>query len=283
MVGEAGILSGVSFAQSFASTRLAAARPNFELQFNNLQNSIIDRLNEKINEAQKDSKLNNQIDVFLLAQEKKLTRFQSDLDLFTFNNARNINAVGELARRLDDLSTALGNGDTAAFDKTLSEVSDIIGNTVVTNGTTIGIYISDGIETLRRDGLLQYDNAGTSTKATAYSDFADQAEAEAAIASAIEKVGQISDVLLYKAEGAEVLRQKTATNLNSTLLQIQAAQTAVEAEKAAEIAKLRDEYAQLLNAISLAFESSQALSEQLSAKLFSPDSVPPGSAVNILL
>jgi hypothetical protein len=283
MVGEAGIVSGVSFAQSFASTRLAAARPNFELQFNNLQNSIIDRLNEKINEAQKDSKLNNQIDVFLLAQEKKLTRFQSDLDLFTFNNARNINAVGELARRLDDLSTALGNGDTAAFDKTLSEVSDIIGNTVVTNGTTIGIYISDGIETLRRDGLLQYDNAGTSTKATAYSDFADQAEAEAAIASAIEKVGQISDVLLYKAEGAEVLRQKTATNLNSTLLQIQAAQTAVEAEKAAEIAKLRDEYAQLLNAISLAFESSQALSEQLSAKLFSPDSVPPGSAVNILL
>jgi hypothetical protein len=283
MVGEAGILSGVSFAQSFASTRLAAARPNFELQFNNLQNSIIDRLNEKINEAQKDSKLNNQIDVFLLAQEKKLTRFQSDLDLFTFNNARNINAVGELARRLDDLSTALGNGDTAAFDKTLSEVSDIIGNTVVTNGTTIGIYISDGIETLRRDGLLQYDNAGTSTKATAYSDFADQAEAEAAIASAIEKVGQISDVLLYKAEGAEVLRQKTATNLNSTLLQIQAAQTAVAAEKAAEIAKLRDEYAQLLNAISLAFESSQALSEQLSAKLFSPDSVPPGSAVNILL
>ena len=283
MVGEAGILSGVSFAQSFASTRLAAGRPNFELQFNNLQNSIIDRLNEKINEAQKDSKLNNQIDVFLLAQEKKLTRFQSDLDLFTFNNARNINAVGELARRLDDLSTAIGNGDTAAFDRTLSEVSDIIGNTVVTNGTTIGIYISDGIEALRRDGLLQYDNAGTSTKATAYSDFADQAEAEAAIASAIEKIGQISDVLLYKAEGAEVLRQKTVTNLNSTLLQIQAAQTAVEAEKAAEIAKLRNEYAQLLNAISLAFESSQALSEQLSAKLFSPDAVPPGSAVNILL
>ncbi len=283
MVGEAGFLSGVSFAQSFASVQLAAARPSFELQFNNLQNAVIDRLNDKINEATADDGLVNKIDSFLLSQEKKLRRFQGDLELFTFNNGRNINAVGELARQLDDLATALDGGDTTTFNNILKTIDNVIGNTVVTNGTSIGIYISDGIQEIRRDGLLTYDDGGTATKATSLSDFADTAEAESAITSAIAKISQISDILLLKAEGAEVLRQKTGSNLSSAILQIQAAQTAEEAEKAAEIAKIREEYAQLLNMISLAFESSQVFSEQLSARLFSPDSVPPGSAVNILL
>lgn len=283
MVGEAGILSGSSFAKTFASTQLQASRPNFEIQFNNLQNAIIDRLNDKVVAAQADSELENQIDVFLLAEEKKLLRFENDLAGFAFNNGRNINAVGELARQLTDLGDALDGGDTDTFDNVLSKINEIVSKTTVTNGISVGIYISDGIENIRRDGLLTFDDGGTETKATSFSDFADNAEAEAAITSALAEVSKIAEVLLLKAEGAEVLREKTAANLNSTILQIQAAQVAEEAVKAAEIGKLRDEYAQLLNTLSLAFESSQAISDSLATALFSPNAVPAGSAVNILL
>jgi hypothetical protein len=277
------VLSSDSFAKAFASTANLASRPSFELQFNNLQNAVIDRLNKKIQEAAADSGLRNNIDVFLLNEEKKLTRFQNALSDFTFDNGRNINAVGELARQLGNLSAALDVNDTTAFNNVLATINDVVSKTVVTEGTTVGIFSSDGISQLRRDGLLNFDNGGTITRATSRDDFANDAAANAAITSALEKVSQIATALLAKAEGAELLRQRTEKNLNATILQIQAAQVAQDAEKANEIAKLKEEYSQLLNAISLAFESSQALTEQLSAKLFSPNDVPAGSAVNILL
>lgn len=283
MVGASGILSTDSFAKSFGLLGAQAGRPNFELQFNNLQNAIIDRLNTKVDEVTADSELVNRVDVFLANEEKKLVRFQNSLTDFTFENGRNINAIGELARQLDDLSTALDGGDTEAFNEILTTINNTVSKTTATNGINVGIFISDGISELRRDGLLKFDNAGTATQATSFADFADTAEANSAITAALQKVSQIANVLVLKAEGAEVLRQRTDKNLSATILQIQSAQIAEDAEKAAEIAKLKEEYGQLLNAISLAFETSQALADQLAAKLFTPDDVPAGSAVNILL
>ena len=147
----------------------------------------------------------------------------------------------------------------------------------------MGIFIDDGITKLRREGLVSKQEDGANVPATARSDFANDAAAQAAIDAARTQIGTIAEVLVLTAEGAENIRANSDKNLNSVLLQIQAAQVADESEKANEIARLRDEFAQLLNALSLAFESSQAIVDQLSAKLFNPDAVQPGSAVNILL
>ncbi len=283
MVGEAGIISGVPFAKAFASIATQSQRPNFELQFNNLQNALIDRLNKKIDEANEDLELENNIDVFLRNKEKELVRFHNSLQDFTFDNSRNINAVGELASQLDNLSTALDAGDTETFDQILAKINQIVGNTKVTNGYTVGIYISDGIHEIRRDGLLQFDNGGTAEKASKYSDFANDSEINVSITSALAKLSTSAEILLLKGEAVEGLRKRTSTNLNSTILQIQAAQTANKAAKAEEIAKLRDEYSQLLNVISLAFETSNTLANELSSTLFSPNKVPPGSTVNLFL
>ena len=82
---------------------------------------------------------------------------------------------------------------------------------------------------------------------------------------------------------AENIRENTAKNIRATILQIEAARIAEQADKANEVAKIREEYGQLLNALSLAFESSQVFADQLGQKLFDPNAVPAGSVVNILL
>ena len=72
MVSITNLFSTQNFAKSMADNAMAAHSPTFELQFNNLQNTIIDRLNEKIQDAQDESKLQNTIDPFLAEEEKKL-------------------------------------------------------------------------------------------------------------------------------------------------------------------------------------------------------------------
>jgi len=282
MVGVTDLLAGGSVAQGLYRTSNLAGRPAFELQFNVLQNTIIDRLNQKIDEVSADDGLlNAKVDVFLANSAKKLTAVQQGIETFIFENARNINGISAIAEHLDNLDLALDEGDTAAFDSSLEKLNNTTGYLKITDGTSVGIYTSDGIQKLRNSGVVRYDNAGTDTKATQYADFADATAARSAVAAARTEIGNIAEALILKSEGAEVVRQKTAQNLNSTLLQIEAAQIADQATKAEEIAKLREEYGQLLNALSLAFETSQVLTERLGTKLFEPPELDSGSVVNI--
>ena len=284
MVGPADIFSRDSFAHGFANTATISSRPRFELAFNALQNTLIDRLNDKVEEVTADDGLVNNIDPFLVSSQKRLQRFQADLDHFIFDNSRNINAAGGLAQRLDSLQTALNNNNTDDFNAILGKINQAIGLTHVSNGTTVGIYIDDGITKMRREGFVSTtDGDGTTVAATARSDFADDAAAQAAIDAAELQIANIASVLLLKAEGAENIRENTAKNIRATILQIEAARIAEQADKANEVAKIREEYGQLLNALSLAFESSQVFADQLGQKLFDPDAVPAGSIVNILL
>ena len=280
MVGVPDLLAGRSFASAFGTLASAAARPNFEVQFNILQNSIIDRINkdiERINEASTE----NQVDAFLLLSQKKLTIFKDNLERFTFVNARNAWTIPELKTKLDQLTAAVNANDTATFDSVLAQVNEIVGNMQVPDGTNVAITIPDGIAALRRDGILNVDRAGVTTKITAYSQFANSAEALAAIASAQTRLDSSFVSVMIKAEAAENIRVLTEKNLTSTVFAIESARTASEAEKAVELAKVRENYAQLLNALSLAFESSQAMAEQLGKNLFDPNKVAPGSVMNL--
>ncbi len=282
MVGSADIFGGGNIAQALVRTAALASRPNFELQFNQLQNAIIDRLNDKIAEVSADDGLvNGKVDIHLLNEEKRLLKFGNDVDKFIFDNSRNINGVNGLIGKLTDLSTALTNNDTTTFDKVLSDVNETLGKLHLSNGISVGIYISDGVHEIRRDGLVKYDNAGTTTQATSRSDFADDAEASAAISAAQTKASRILETLIFKAEGAAVVQDKAAKNLNATLLEIQAALVADEADKAVAIGKVRDQYAQLLNSISLAFESNLALTDKLATGLFEAPNIDTGSVVSI--
>ena len=278
------LFSGANLAQGLFRAGNLAYKPNFELQFNTLQNTIIDRLNEKIAQAQaSDGLLNSKIDAFLVQAAKKLSATQQGLETFIFQNYRNINGISALASKLDELDSALNASDTAGFNTALTKLNEIVGYLKVTDGSAVGIYTTDGIQKLRISGVVRYDDGGTPTRATALSDFADTSAASSAITAARTEIGNISAALIDKTSGAEDLRARAATNLHSTLMQIKAAQVADSASKAEEIAKLKDEYAQLLTVVSLAFESNQTLTEQLGRKLFEEPDIESGSVLNLFI
>ncbi|MCC7015710.1 MAG: hypothetical protein IT564_00705 [Rhodospirillales bacterium] len=279
MVGIPDIFAGRSFAYGLANLSTLAGRPNFELQFNILQNTVIDRLNEEIaavNESSRES-----VDAFLVLSQKKLQTFQANLDSFIFSNSHNAWTLSELVDQLDQLQSALDASDTATLNTVLGKINEVVGKMAVPNGAVVGIFLDDGITAIRRDGLINVTRAGAKVRVADYSQFTDAAEAQTAIDNARATITTSLNAVLARAEAAERLRQLTDKNLTATLLEIEGAKTAREAELASALTKLREKYAQFLNALSLAFESNQALAEQLSKGLFDPNKVDPGSVLNI--
>ncbi len=279
MVGTPDILAGNSVAFGLASLGNAATRPNFELQFSILQNTVIDRLNkeiETVNETSRES-----VDAFLVSSQKKLTAFQANLDSFVFANTRNAWNLSDLAGKLDQLQSALDSADTASFNSTLNQINENVGKLSVPNGAVVGILLDDGITAIRRDGLINVTGSGAKVRVTNYDQFANAAEAQDSIDRARTTITTSLNAVLARAEAAAKLSQVTDKNLVATSLQIEATKTAQEAELAAEVAKLRETYGNFLNALSLAFETNQAMSEQLGKVLFDPNKVDPGSILNV--
>ncbi|MBM3950587.1 MAG: hypothetical protein FJ311_03945 [Rhodospirillales bacterium] len=279
MVGTPDILAGRSVAFGLVSLGTAAARPNFELRFSVLQNTIIDRLNkeiEAVNESSRES-----VDAFLLSSQKKLEAFQAKLGAFTFANTRNAWNLSDLAGKVDDLQTALNAADTATFNSVLHAINENVGRLSVPNGAAVGILLDDGITAIRRNGLINVTRDGAKERVTSFAQFTDNAEAQSAINAAKSTITRSLNAVLARAEAAAKLNQVTDKNLVATKFQIEATKAAQDVELAAEVAKLRQKYAIFLNDLSLAFESNQALAEQLGKGLFDPNKVDPGSVLNI--
>jgi len=284
MVGVTNLQMGGNIAQGLVRANSIASKPAFELQFNMLQNTIIDRLNKKIIEAQAEDELQNgKIDFFLLQSAKKLQRVDEGIKRFLYENAHNTRAMGPILKHLDKLDDALDANDTTAFNKELKKLNTTTGKLKVTDGSTVGIFIDDGIRKLRNSGVVRYDDSGTAKRATTLGDFASISDARAAVAAARTEIPYIVDTLVYKQQGAETVRQATEKSLNSTILQINAALIADQANKAEEIAKLREQYGQLLNVLSLAFESSQILTDRLGTALFEGPQFDKGSVINLFI
>ena len=282
MAGIVDLFSGGNIAQALAQTGKLSARPTMELQINQLQNAVIKRMNDKIEEVNQDSKLKNDtLDVHLEKSRQKLERFVNQSQKYLFDNGRNMLTVDGLVSKLSDLDAALQADDTTKFNSTLSDINWMVGMMHDSQGFIVGLYVDDGTKQMQVDGLVNYDNGGVTTPALSRSDFADDAAASAAITAALSTTTRISQVLSYNQEAGENLRETTQTNLTATLFQIEATSIANQAEKANEVEKLRREYSQLLNAVALAYESNAALTERISAALFEPPEMQPGSIMSM--
>lgn len=279
MVGTPDILAGQPLAFGLTTLGTTVARPSFELSFNILQNTIIDRLNKEIEAAKESS--SETIDAFLTLSQKKLRAFQENVDRFTVANGHNAWALAELSNNLEELDAALQANDTPAFNAKLRQINDTVGRLTPHDGSAIGIFLDDGTTAMRRDGLVNVTRDGAKVKVTDYSQFLDAAEAQTAVDNAQTKIATALNAVLARAEAAAKLGQVTDRNLLAVDTEIEATKTARDAELAAQLAKLREKYAILLNDLSLAFESNQALAEQLGKGLFDPNKVDPGSIVNV--
>jgi hypothetical protein len=275
MVSPADILGGFSNA-GFAQLSNTAARPSFELAFSGLQNTLLERLNKRIVELNEQSKDKNNVSALMYMEAKKFETVKPHLDRYAFETARNLNNVEDSIALLNEMSVSNLEGDSVAFDQKLEALRANMENISQVNGAAVGMFVSDGLQTIVQEGVLinGYDSyAGEATPATAR---------EEAIAALRTKLTNSAMTAATNYEAVTTLKDRVDERLNGVLLQIQAEKLAGQAEDAKVIQDMQTEYHDLLNALSLSFEVSQAKNEQLTKSLFLPPEFEKGSILNVI-
>lgn len=219
-----------SFALAMGRIASIGARPTFELQFNILQNQLLNQLADKIEDLN-DTSLVNKFDAFLGIEQKRLERMRPLARNYENKTLINYKTINGTQTDLDQLRTLATGGDEAAFDSLLAKVSRDVDRLQVPNGYPIGFYMKDGLDYLRTDGI----GIGS------YASYADSTARQAAVSAVVTKLSSAFDVLTINIETAQDFSTKVLTKLTAVILQIEAALTADQASKIGEIQKLRDE------------------------------------------
>lgn len=145
-----------------SSLSIASARPQFELAFNQLQNSVLKRLNDKITETQNAPK-NEGLNANLQRELKKLERMTPVVNAYTQEVITSRAHVEQIQEKLYDMVVSAGN-DAASFDTQLAFINDQVNRVITPNGSGVNIYSDDGIPAFRSAGLGI--NAHTTTPET---------------------------------------------------------------------------------------------------------------------
>jgi hypothetical protein len=282
MVSAADIFNTSGSAASFALGNNAASRPAFELQFSQLQNTVINRINQEIEKVNKDNSGSN-VDAFLVLEKTRLGRMSDALSSAQMMVGRAFNGAKE---NYNDLSELDGLVDTAASDPTafntlLAKINQTTSLIQAVDGTAVDVLVPDGVPEMKRDGALRVTRNGESVKVTSFADFADASEAHAAITQGLSRMASVVNVLNIKADVVASRKMETDKSLSSVSLQIEAIKTEASAERATKIKELQDKYSQMLNALSVMFEGQQAINDGMSKNLFSGPDVQKGSVMNM--
>lgn len=279
----------INIGAALISIAQAVARPAFELRFNQLQNSMIRRVNDQIDKINEDTD-NTRVVAKLEKDRNELVDDVPRLRTFLFGNEANRN-------RLLDLSTVVISA-TAKF----SEVDDDT-NLTADEASDINALKDQIVE--RLEGLFVIKHAGIqdSNIIEKLTDLVDELNGLTAVAGVVdaEGSGSLSNnnrALLDKLAEAQirvdvgaVVTQNTAHVTNGLILKFQKKILAIDAEfigistvdaqrRIQEIADLRIESANLLRAISISFEVSASFTDFI-ARSLSPRQVPPGSVLNL--
>lgn len=286
MSGITGMFSAPHYGSGMADVAQMSMRPTFELQFSLLQDQVIKRLNTEIEQSNQSTK---KVDAFLVLEKARLQRLTEGMDKFHVDAGRNHNTLADMNDLFTELQghlTAMADdsADSSAFDAVLAKLNGAADYLINVDGTTTGIIFEDGTRGIRDNGALRFDNgdgSGRSHKATSFADFGTKAKASAAISEAVSRLYAAQIQTDLKIETIVGLDEKAGMQIAEVTLEIEAAKTAAQGEKAAAIAKLKDKYAQMLNAMSIAFEGSAAQSDYFAKHLLAQSEVQPGSVMNL--
>jgi hypothetical protein len=248
-----------SFARDLGNLARISARPTFELQFNILQNQLLSQLSDKI-EKLNDTSANTQVDAFLKLEKSRLNRLRPLIGRYENSGLLNHRTVNDFSIRLPELKTLASGGDAAAFDAFLDKMNADASRLKKLNGYTIGFYAKDGLEELRRDGFA----------INSYASYATDADREAALDAAITKNEASLTVLVANMNAVQTFRSRIDGDLTGVVLQIESTLAADQAEKIAEIQKLREDHGRFVKVLSLAFEGAAAKAESISKQLLDP-------------
>jgi len=269
------------FAFTLANTALNNQRVQFELQFNLLQNKLIGRHNDKIDEVtQTSASMQRKIDN-LAGRQKALIDSLPALGDFRQGN---LNNKGALEKIFDDVSAlfqtfnqdaTVDADEVAAFEAQRDLVADKIENLFVFAHPDV----NDGkvIQRLKQDVA-----AIRSLELTpgALTDAGNVAVADTLTALQTEvNVGiTVTQNTVSVTTSLELQIQKKFAGVEADLIELTSKE---QARREQEIGDAELKLGNLLRALSLSFEINSGLSQALTSRL-KPQTPPPGSAVNII-
>ena len=262
------------FGAAFAQTALVAARPAFELQFFNTQDSILRQLNDDIDNI--NNSVNTRGATALL--DVQLSRLNNDLGIINEYKARTDAKASRVSDTLDNLAeliTLAAPGTVAEFDTLLAQTIDLIQKTKAPTYERYGVQ--DGLRAAKNDALAQLE-------VLAHNNFATQTDIDdtVAILTAIQSDYTASETIIESNTKIAFTLQESANRTISELnRQVSNITTDALSEATGKIKEKQEFYGQLLSAISLSFEASQAFTAFIAESVAFPQKIEPGSVLNL--
>ena len=271
------VMANVSFGETFSQITSSAFRPAFELQFSQIQSTLISRLNDQIDGLNDD--LIGDIKIRRLkAEGEKLIQALPIVDQFLLNTRSSQGAIKEVSDNLSNLSKFLGADDSVkpdevdAFKVQRDAIAEQINNIFIFSNVDIPNF--NAVKELK-DQLTAFKSlspvVGTKADNLAVTDgitdlTSRSFNAEALVAITIEQALDISLNI-----------QRDFVDIDADILEVE---SIAFAEKQTQIDNLKARTANLLQVFSLAFEGQAIFAETL-AKSLKPQAADPGSILNI--
>lgn len=262
------------FGAAFAKTAQAAARPLFELQFFATQDAILSQLSDEIDNIGNAS--NTKGATALL--NVQLAKLKGDLTVINDFKARTDAKQSRVSDTLDNLAsltTLAAPGTVAEFDTLLAQTIHLIQKT---NAPTYERYgVQDGLRSAKNDALTQL-------QALAHNNFATQADIDntTATLAAIQTKYTASQLIVESNTKIAFTLQESGNRVISELnRQVSIIKTDALSAATGAIKEKQQYYGQLLSAISLSFEASQAFSTYISDQLTQSQKPEPGSILSL--
>lgn len=278
MVGVLDMFSGAGVGQTMISVSQMSSRPTFELRFAQLQNTLIDRVNKKIEELSNTA--GPSVDANKILERVRLQRASEALNVYQDASSNQYNGVADIYNKLLDMDVTEAATDPDSFNALLGQINQTASLLPQANGNAVGIVSFDGVDSLTSIGPVHVTRNGEQVQVTSYADFADASEAETAIADAMSRVAATLNIINTNIDAVSGLRESVDRRLGSVSMEIELAKTEATAERAKQITKMEGEYAQMLNTLSVSFEGSQSITERLKG-LLQPTEYQKGSVMNL--
>ncbi len=269
-----GISSDSGVVQDLVRLSLVAARPAFELDFNNAQNQALARLDDKIQELQS-TNFGSGKTALLRVKAARLERELVELRDYKERVSTNRLSVTDILASLSELRALADSSTATEFDAKRTEVLDSLDRLLTAVRSRFGA--PDGLRSAKSDGTDAISSIVTNNFATP----TDVQNAQDTIDKLSATLSTASTILESNQDGASKLISSAERGIGDAKKRIDKIVSAERRARIDEIEGERDKVAQLLTSISLAFETNQAFGSFIAQSTVLKPGNDPGSVLNL--
>ncbi len=252
----------------------AAARPNFELQFNIAQNTALARLDKEI-EAFQDDDFGRGKTALLRVKATRLDRELAEAKAYKTVVASNRLTVKDALDQLDALRALADPASVTEFEAKRSELLETLDK--LRTATTSRLGAPDGLRQAKADGLAAIEAIVTNGFATP----ADIQAAQDTIDGLAADLTESLSIVEINQDLTTNLIKSVDRSLDEARLKIDDIEIAERKQQIDKIQALQERTATILTSVSLAFEGAQALSDFIAQSTVLPREIEPGSVLNL--